>query len=40
MATALAHELNQPLTAAANYVRAAVRLLARPSPISNASARQ
>ncbi len=27
MAAALAHELNQPLTATANYVRAAVRLL-------------
>ncbi len=27
MAAALAHELNQPLTASANYVRAAIRLL-------------
>ncbi len=32
MASALAHELNQPLTATANYVRAAVRLLASPEP--------
>ncbi|MEJ0019762.1 MAG: PAS domain S-box protein [Acetobacteraceae bacterium] len=32
MAAALAHELNQPLTATANYVRAAVRLLAAPEP--------
>jgi two-component system, LuxR family, sensor kinase FixL len=32
MAAALAHELNQPLTATANYVRAAVRLLASPEP--------
>ena len=32
MAAALAHELNQPLTATANYVRAAVRLLAGPQP--------
>ncbi|MGP0000862.1 MAG: sensor histidine kinase [Acetobacteraceae bacterium] len=32
MAAALAHELNQPLTATANYVRAAVRLLALPEP--------
>ena len=29
MAAALAHELNQPLTATANYVRAALRLLSR-----------
>ena len=32
MAAALAHELNQPLTATANYVRAALRLLAAPEP--------
>jgi two-component system sensor kinase FixL len=32
MAAALAHELNQPLTATANYVRAALRLLAMPDP--------
>ena len=32
MAAALAHELNQPLTATANYVRAALRLLATPEP--------
>ena len=32
LAAALAHELNQPLTATANYVRAAVRLLATPEP--------
>ena len=29
MASALAHELNQPLTAAMNYTQAAIRLLAR-----------
>jgi two-component system sensor kinase FixL len=32
MAAALAHELNQPLTATANYVRAALRLLDAPAP--------
>lgn len=32
IAAALAHELNQPLTAAANYVRAALRLLDAPEP--------
>jgi two-component system sensor kinase FixL len=32
MAAALAHELNQPLTATANYVRAASRLLSAPRP--------
>jgi two-component system, LuxR family, sensor kinase FixL len=32
MAAALAHELNQPLTATANYVRAALRLLGAPQP--------
>jgi two-component system sensor kinase FixL len=32
MAAALAHELNQPLTATANYVRAALRLLDQPEP--------
>ena len=32
MAAALAHELNQPLTATANYVRAALRLLDQPDP--------
>ena len=32
MAGALAHELNQPLTATANYARAALRLLAVPAP--------
>src|SRR5579863_9737227 len=32
MAAALAHELNQPLTATANYVRAAIRLLDAPEP--------
>lgn len=32
MAAALAHELNQPLTAIANYTRAAQRLLDAPSP--------
>lgn len=32
MASALAHELNQPLTAAMNYIQAAQRLIAAPSP--------
>jgi two-component system sensor kinase FixL len=32
MAAALAHELNQPLTATANYVRAALRLMGMPDP--------
>jgi two-component system, LuxR family, sensor kinase FixL len=32
MAAALAHELNQPLTAIGNYVRAAQRLLEQPEP--------
>jgi two-component system sensor kinase FixL len=32
MAAALAHELNQPLTATANYARAALRLLGAPQP--------
>ncbi len=32
MAAALAHELNQPLTATANYARAALRLLSNPQP--------
>jgi two-component system sensor kinase FixL len=32
MAAALSHELNQPLTATSNYVRAALRLLDAPSP--------
>jgi two-component system, LuxR family, sensor kinase FixL len=32
MAAAMAHELNQPLTATANYVRAALRLLATREP--------
>jgi two-component system sensor kinase FixL len=32
MAAALAHELNQPLTATANYVAAAVRLIDAPQP--------
>ncbi len=32
MAAALAHELNQPLTATANYVRAALRLMGAPEP--------
>ena len=32
MASALGHELNQPLTAAMNYSQAAVRLLATPTP--------
>jgi two-component system sensor kinase FixL len=32
MAAALAHELNQPLTATANYVRGALRLLAAAEP--------
>ncbi|WP_442756737.1 MEDS domain-containing protein [Methylocystis sp. JAN1] len=41
MATALAHELNQPLTAAASYLQAAQRLLrmpehARPARVENA----
>jgi two-component system, LuxR family, sensor kinase FixL len=37
MAAALAHELNQPLTASANYVRAAIRLLdARPPSLGRA----
>jgi two-component system, LuxR family, sensor kinase FixL len=35
MAAALAHELNQPLTATANYVRAASRLLHGPQPDLN-----
>jgi two-component system sensor kinase FixL len=32
MAAALAHELNQPLAATANYVRAALRLIEQPEP--------
>jgi two-component system sensor kinase FixL len=32
MASALAHELNQPLSATANYVKGSVRLMAQPSP--------
>jgi two-component system, LuxR family, sensor kinase FixL len=32
MATALAHELNQPLTATANYMKAAQRLIDAPQP--------
>ena len=32
MAAAIAHELNQPLTASANYVAAAVRLIDGPQP--------
>jgi C4-dicarboxylate-specific signal transduction histidine kinase len=32
MASALAHELNQPLTAAMNYTQAAQRLIGRPEP--------
>jgi two-component system, LuxR family, sensor kinase FixL len=32
MAAALAHELNQPLTATSNYARAALRLLGTPHP--------
>ena len=32
MAAALAHELNQPLTATANYVRAALRMIEQPEP--------
>jgi two-component system, LuxR family, sensor kinase FixL len=32
MAAALAHELNQPLTATANYVRSALRLIEAPEP--------
>ncbi len=32
MAAALAHELNQPLTATANYVRSALRLIESPEP--------
>ena len=36
MAAALAHELNQPLTATANYVRAALRLLDAPRARSRA----
>jgi two-component system sensor kinase FixL len=32
MAAALAHELNQPLTATTNYARAALRLLSMPRP--------
>lgn len=41
MATALAHELNQPLTAAASYLQAAQRLMRmpedkRPAPVENA----
>jgi two-component system sensor kinase FixL len=32
MASTIAHELNQPLTAAVNYVRAASRILAGPDP--------
>ena len=32
MAAAMAHELNQPLTASANYVAAALRLLDAPQP--------
>jgi two-component system sensor kinase FixL len=32
MAAAIAHELNQPLTAVANYLRGGQRLLAAPSP--------
>jgi two-component system, LuxR family, sensor kinase FixL len=32
MAAALAHELNQPLTATANYIRAALRMIDSPEP--------
>jgi two-component system sensor kinase FixL len=32
MAAALAHELNQPLTATANYLRAALRMIEQPEP--------
>ena len=32
MASALAHELNQPLSAAANYVKGSVRLIDQPAP--------
>lgn len=32
MASALAHEINQPLTAAMNYTQATLRLMAAPSP--------
>lgn len=32
MASALAHELNQPLTAAMNYVQAALRMIRSPAP--------
>lgn len=35
MAAALAHELNQPLTATANYIAAALRLLDGPTPDSD-----
>jgi two-component system, LuxR family, sensor kinase FixL len=39
MAAALAHELNQPLTATANYLRAALRMIEQPEP-NMARARQ
>lgn len=35
MASALAHELNQPLTAINNYLRGSTRMLARPDPDPN-----
>ena len=40
MASSLAHELNQPLTAVANYVEAARDLLAEPSPENVAIVRE
>jgi PAS domain S-box-containing protein len=40
MAAALAHELNQPLTAVANSANAAVRLLARSGPARTESVRE
>jgi two-component system, LuxR family, sensor kinase FixL len=39
MASALAHELNQPLTAAMNYAQAALRLIAAPEPDLERAAR-
>lgn len=39
MASGLAHELTQPLTAASNFLSAAKRLLARPDEASNARAK-
>ncbi|MFN3075910.1 MAG: ATP-binding protein [Alphaproteobacteria bacterium] len=39
MASALAHELNQPLTSAMNYTQAALRMISAPSPNLEAASR-